>query len=187
MHRTSAHRLGLVLALGAALLFACDDGARDDTPADAAVSGDATDPGAYEFPCFDLPPPTGEATFLAVYREIFCASGCANLYCHSSRGASSGLSFETPDIAYDNLVGAPAGPAPSAGDPGCSESPLLRVEPGHPERSLLYLKVSQDPPPCGSTMPIDRAPLGADKLTQLRAWIESGAVRDGASIHDAGH
>jgi hypothetical protein len=178
------HTLSLLLC---ACVFGC--GSSDpiaSTPSDASTTPDArsnilvssADAGEYEFPCFNLPPPTHQPTFLGVYREVFCVAGCANLYCHSSRGASGGLNLEAPKTAYESLVGAKPGAQAATDVPGCSMSKLLRVEPGHPERSLLYLKVSQKSPPCGARMPLERDPLSPMQLTQLKTWIENGARDD---------
>jgi hypothetical protein len=191
-HGASAVRLGSFGLLFALACSGCEESAARKAargPArDAGVnapisSGDA---GEYVFPCFNLPPPSGAPTFLAVYREVFCVAGCADSYCHGSRGESGGLSFETPAIAYAQLVGASAGPAPAAGPIGCASSELLRVVPGDAQRSLLYRKLSDAAPPCGARMPLDRRPLSASQLEQLRTWIERGAHADEhADDHDA--
>jgi hypothetical protein len=50
----------------------------------------------------------------------------------------------------------------------------VRVVPGSPERSLLYLKLTDNP--CGTAMPPARA-LDAPGLDAVYAWIAEGAQR----------
>ena len=78
------------------------------------------------------------------------------------------LDLETTPLA-PRLVGAPGGQA------GCDASPILDVQ--DPAQSLLYLKLSQDPPPCGDPMPqgSSRPSLTQAQIDTLREWIEAGA------------
>jgi hypothetical protein len=177
-----------VLAL--LLCSAACDATHDDASvvardAAAEASTRVEDAGTYEFPCLAPNLESGAPTYSAVFREVFCAAGCANIYCHGSRGASGGLSFETMDLAYERLVGAGAGRIPSSdGSPTCSMTPLLRVEPGHPERSLLYLKIAESTAPCGLPMPPPNqgfTSLTVAQQEQLRAWIAMGASDDRAT------
>ncbi|HEX2679152.1 MAG TPA: hypothetical protein VHM19_21025 [Polyangiales bacterium] len=153
--------------------------------------GSIGEAGYYLFPCDSQRVPTHEPTFTAVFQEIICTAQCANAYCHGSHTASAELDMENLDTTYRELVGAMPSRMPNAdGLSGCSKSNLLRVEPGHPERSLLYLKVSGSPP-CGQAMPLMGTPLTREQLTQLRTWIANGAKDDrvtgGSSADDAGH
>jgi hypothetical protein len=83
--------------------------------------------------------------------------------------------------SYQQLVGVPAGGALSKCTDGGTGAGLLRVDPGHPETSLLYLKV-QNPPPaglCGDTMPGGGNPALSDKdIAQIAAWIDAGAMNN---------
>jgi hypothetical protein len=77
------------------------------------------------------------------------------------------------DEAYAALVNAPA-----AG-PSCAPTGLDRVAPGHPETSLLYLKITS--PPCGEMMPLQygmRVVLDPRQLAQIHDWIAAGAPND---------
>jgi hypothetical protein len=115
------------------------------------------------------PSPSGEPTFTAVYDEVFVGEGCNTPLCHG--GSAGNLSMATKDAAYEALVNAPA-----AGEL-CAASGLIRVVPGDPEASLLFDKVASRTPVCGDPMPIAAA-LPADKIEQLRRWIELGAPND---------
>ena len=52
-----------------------------------------------------------------------------------------------------------------------------RVDPGNPAGSILWAKVSTRDPPCGDPMPI-AGPIPAEKVEQIRRWIERGAPND---------
>jgi hypothetical protein len=171
-------RAGFVLFLwtGVAAIGGCDNAGVQHAAASAGGPAQTDDAGEYQFPC--LAAETGDAgapTFSAIYHELFCRSGCANIYCHGSRGANAGLSFETAELAYGGLVGVPAN-----SDSLCADSGFLRVEANAPDRSLLLLKLDGHPP-CGQTMPPPPegyAPASAEQLEQLRAWIDNGAAQD---------
>ena len=51
------------------------------------------------------------------------------------------------------------------------------VVPGDPDASYLYEKLSKAAPELGDQMP-PGAPLEADRLEQIRAWIAAGAKDD---------
>ena len=56
------------------------------------------------------------------------------------------------------------------------EQPSLdRIEPGDPEASYLYLKVTGDPSISGAQMPLTGQPLSQSQIDDLRSWIEDGA------------
>jgi hypothetical protein len=54
---------------------------------------------------------------------------------------------------------------------------LMRVVPGDPEHSYLYLKVTGDPRIDGGRMPPISDPLTPPDVELLRSWIEAGAPR----------
>jgi predicted CxxxxCH...CXXCH cytochrome family protein len=166
----------LCFLLGVAAVSGCDKAGADHATPIAAADAAPQDAGEYLFPCLEAASgAAGAPTFSAIYRELFCRVGCANIYCHGSRGANAGLSFETVPLAYAGLVGVPA-----SRDSLCADSGLLRVEPREPDRSLLWLKLGGHPP-CGQPMP--PPPEGypaasAEQLEQLRSWIDDGAQQD---------
>jgi hypothetical protein len=69
-----------------------------------------------------------------------------------------------PDVP-PNLVNVPSYEEPSH----------MRVLPGNPEESYLYMKVRNDPRIMGARMPVNGPPLGSADLETLRGWIEAGA------------
>jgi mono/diheme cytochrome c family protein len=88
------------------------------------------------------------------------------LVCHMPGGESGGLSLH-PRSAYANLVGVRS-----------TQSPLLRVSPGKPEESYLYLKLTGEHLRAGGTgerQPFDEAPLPDEDIDLVRRWIETGA------------
>ncbi|MFT3926855.1 MAG: hypothetical protein QM778_30195 [Myxococcales bacterium] len=115
------------------------------------------------------------ATFTAIYAEIFPATTNARCnFCHSmpARDTSNGkLGVGSDrDSAFAALVGT------TSSSSHCNGMSL--VVPHHPEQSLFYLKLSSDPPPCGSRMPIGGKHLSDNQLAMIRSWIEGGAADD---------
>lgn len=89
---------------------------------------------------------------------------CATSGCHAGTKPAQGLSLRADDI-YRATVNVPSR----------THRKLLRIAPGDPERSLLYLKLLQ---PHRGGYRGDRMPLSMDPLTDreialIRAWIES--------------
>ncbi len=111
------------------------------------------------------PPPS---TFDLIQRGIFEQHGCTASYCHGD-SAQAGLDLRAPD-AYDSLL-----------RPGDPENDV--VVPGHPEESLLWLKLAaktlrlRGVP--GAPMPIGRLPISPDELQGVQLWIAAGAPKDG--------
>jgi hypothetical protein len=58
----------------------------------------------------------------------------------------------------------------------CAPTGMLRVDPGHPENSILLDKL-MDTPLCGARMPMgkDAVMVSAEHLELVRAWIAQGA------------
>src|SRR5215831_17690505 len=106
------------------------------------------------------PPPTGPdggapaATFTQVYTTVI-TNRCTP--CHTTAngiGIQQGhLDMTTQAAAYANLVNVPAAGI-ACGGRG------IRVVPGMPDSSIMYLKISlDDPTPCGGKMPLGGPPL----------------------------
>lgn len=115
------------------------------------------------------------STWEGIQKTIFERHGCTDQICHGS-GASGELDLRS-DVAYQNLI-----------DVLSSNSADDRVEPGEPDRSLLWLKLAlkTDPlqiPPGkqvpGSPMPQLGDALSADELELVRLWIYNGAPETG--------
>ncbi len=180
-------------AMASPWLVACGDDATEDADearpghivdrpdAQTHVSPPVLDSGlVYTFPCVgERSDPTYEATFTSVYLDIFCDAGCTNPYCHGSRGSWGDMDLASSiEVAYSNLVSHHTGTkVPADGRDTCRESALLRVAPGSPEQSLLYLKIT-DAAPCGTHMPPASSGLpmlGPEQIDHVRRWIEAGA------------
>jgi hypothetical protein len=101
--------------------------------------------------------PSGGDDFPSIYSDLIVAK-CAGSGCHNEEPVG-GVDFATEQRAFDTLS--------------------ARVVPGDPAASLLYRRLS--PELCTGecrTMPLGRAPLSADELARVGAWIEAGALRD---------
>jgi hypothetical protein len=169
--RRTALAASLVVSLVGACMAACSSGkAASDRAGDAAVtdaSDEAQDDEAGD--AADDVVHTYAPTFGAVYGEIL-SPVCAGLFCHGA-SETGNLPMATPDMAYAALVNVPAH------GPNCADSGLLRVAPGDPDASLLYLKVTN--PPCGLKMPPSYQPYLDDRETaQIANWIAMGARDD---------
>jgi|SRR5579884_1754068 len=135
--------------------IAADDTGTDDAPAAVDAPSDVV--------------LTYAPTYTAIWDEILFPS-CALVFCHGAGGNFFDLGNK--DVGYSSLVNVPAS------GPGCLDSGLKRVVPGHPESSLLYLKVTT--PPCGDKMPYNgyTGVLDARQTGQIAGWIEAGAPND---------
>jgi hypothetical protein len=114
-------------------------------------------------------------TLTAVYSQIL-VSKCAIPFCHLG-AAGAPMTLGSQDEAYMQMVSVPAN-GPYCGDAGTAG--LLRVDPGHPETSLLYKKIEMPSPPdlCGDPMPGNGAFLDARDIQQVADWITMGAQND---------
>lgn len=85
-------------------------------------------------------------------------------YCSGCHPPNQGMNLTAGQV-YANIVNVRSQ----------EDSALLRVHPGDPSASYLYLKVSESRPPIGGQMPLNGGPLTNDQLTTLRVWILQGA------------
>ena len=112
-------------------------------------------------------------TFSELYTALLGPS-CASAFCHGTPVGGM-LVMANRDVAYQGLVDQPAaGVSLVEGGIDCATTGLIRVVPGQPEMSLLYLKL-MSPPPCGDQMPVAQL-LTADQIEQIRLWIAAGAL-----------
>jgi hypothetical protein len=126
----------------------------------AACGGDSpSDPGGEEARVIKANP-----TFSADIMEIFVRTGCTSSGCHGS--ASLGGLDLRPGSAYTALVGVPA-----------RAEPIQRVIPGNPQGSYLIIRV-EGRQTVGSRMPLGGMALDNIDLTNLRNWIQRGALNN---------
>jgi hypothetical protein len=117
------------------------------------------------------------ATFARLQSSVLTPS-CAVSGCHvSASAAASGNLVLSPDVAYDNLVGARATSLSAQRDG------MKRVVPFHPDSSLLFQKIVlalvSRTADYGNTMPVGTAPLSQGQVDFIRKWIEAGAPKTG--------
>ena len=92
-----------------------------------------------------------------VVTRIFVPS-CGGTGCHSALAPQQDLDLVSPGVA-SRVVGVSA--------KGCS---VTLVDPTDPEGSLMYQKLSPNPP-CGAQMPLAQPPLSSADAECVRAWI----------------
>jgi hypothetical protein len=151
-----------------------DAGAEPDStatsPEDAGVPDDSgsADTGAADT---GEPPDAGAPTFSSLYATVFAQYGCTTH--HSGANPSGGLDMSTKAKAYADLVNVKS-TTPSGEKPACPAGD--RVVPGSASTSLLYLKVSEAAPPCGTQMPASGPPyLTTADQALIATWINDGA------------
>src|SRR5215471_8747006 len=91
-------------------------------------------------------------------------SRCAMPGCHDGPKPAQGMRLEMDQI-YRSTINVPAH----------TDSRFLRVSPGDPEHSLVYLKLLSPHQGGyrGPRMPLSMDPLSEDEIARNRAWIES--------------
>jgi len=118
---------------------------------------------------FCAPKPAKDVTFKDVWDMVFAPKGCSNGACHGSM--LSPMSFEGPETAYWQLVGAPAAQFWCGLD--------TRVVPGDPESSILWHRVRpmelDDAQWCGQKMPLGSEGLTLSEAQLIYDWIDAGA------------
>jgi len=158
-------RTWVALAASLAVAPGCSSGSGSGGAADGSAQGESLDGGATDAAASSAP--TYAPTFTAIYGEILSPI-CAGPFCH---GANEFLLMTTQEVAYKAMVGV------TSSGPQCADSGLTIVEPGEPDASLLYLKITT--PPCGNKMPAQYfPPLDTKQTEQVREWITRGALDD---------
>jgi hypothetical protein len=126
---------------------------------DAVVVGTDGRLYASRFGAATTPPPAPTVSFSKdITTRIFRAYGCNG--CH---GGSGGLTLGAQ--AFANLVN-----KPSVGRPN-----FVRVKPGDPANSYVFMKVTGASGIVGSRMPLGGAPMKPADVELLRQWILAGA------------
>jgi hypothetical protein len=102
---------------------------------------------------------------------------CSQSDCHDSNAPAGGLDLQSADVV-SRLVGAPA------------VGGGILLQPGDPEGSVLYTKLTPLPP-YGLRMPSGQTPLSEAEIECIRTWVEglelvqpdrAGAGGDEASV-----
>jgi len=102
----------------------------------------------------------------SIQKEIFDET-CNAPSCHGS-GMKGGLSLTTPN-AYRQLIAVP-GTTDKKNSP-----PLMRVKPGSPDSSLLFVVITSPDTNQGEIMPKGNERLSPNKVEAIRRWILAGA------------
>jgi hypothetical protein len=107
----------------------------------------------------------GEAGALGSCPDVpaLLAQTCTASTCHSASNKAQGLDLQSPDLAA-RLVGVPA-----------TEGPGLLVDPSAPTKSVLYAKLTANPP-FEARMPLGAAPLDAPTLACVLDWVTQTAA-----------
>jgi hypothetical protein len=113
--------------------------------------------------------------FATEVAPIFTAR-CGGSVCHGADSPTLGLSLAgaQASVVREGMVGRPSAELPT----------MALIEPGEPDQSWLYRKVSGnfDGVDCNiascSRMPLGGATLTADELERIRSWIATGATAD---------
>ena len=92
--------------------------------------------------------------------------------CHAGTNAPQGLRFDTEENTFNFLVGVAANESPDQ----------LRVEPGNADASYLVQKIEGAQGIIGGRMPLNRDPLSAEDIANIRTWITNGAPRTGTGL-----
>ena len=105
-----------------------------------------------------------EPTFSDIYTKVISVK-CATSGCHVSTHPN--LDMSTKMLAYTNLFNKP------------SSQSLDYIEPGEPDNSYLYIKITDDSPPAGLRMPRTGPPYLSDEvISTIREWIVAGALNN---------
>ncbi|GIW42289.1 MAG: hypothetical protein KatS3mg076_2866 [Candidatus Binatia bacterium] len=150
----------------------CGNGVREE--AEECDDGNDADDDACRNDCRRAECEVFPSTFALIQAAIFEKRGCTSQGCHDSASRQGGLDL-TRGASYGNLLR-----IPSQRDPR-----MVRLEPGAPDESLLYLKLaaatipeSYDPA-IGAPMPVGLPPLRRNELEAVRIWIRDGAPETG--------
>jgi hypothetical protein len=111
-------------------------------------------------------PPSSGISFGKDVQPIF-NSNCA--ICHQGSTPPGGLDLET-GLVYNNLVNVKS-----------TESPLMRVAPGSPDKSYIINKLQGTQSQAGGSgaqMPFGGSPLSQTQINLIQQWISQGALNN---------
>jgi hypothetical protein len=175
-----------MLAVASALACGCDEGSAASPTFDGAGLGDATIPDAG--PAYAVCPPGMDASFGSIYSQMLSTPSCGVNNpgnCHSTAGSQivgTLLSFEVDASAvYGELLGDGGGaPAQNIDHPSVH---VLRVDPGHADASMLYIKLTlvgaKNDPSYGAGMPLTSpGSVCPEAVSAVGDWINAGAPQN---------
>jgi len=113
------------------------------------------------------PEPPVPPQLSAIEERIFVPN-CTFSSCHGEGGAGGSLTL-TPGQAFAQLVSHACNDAQARADG------LLRVAPGDPAHSFLFLKLHAIDLKYGGRMPQDAPPLSDAQIASIEQWIAEGA------------
>ncbi len=101
---------------------------------------------------------------------------CASSSCHATPANAGNLNLAY-GFSYDELLDrVPQNPAAAAAG-------MKLVDPGNPENSFLFAKLTGElPPEQGARMPFGGGTLHAGKVDAVRTWIAAGAPQNGKVV-----
>jgi len=105
-----------------------------------------------------------EPILTSIQSNIFNLN-CTFSGCHTGSNPPQGMNLSEGQ-AFANIVGVASMEFPS----------LMRINPGNPNQSYLYLKILGDPSVIGVRMPFGRTPLSSEEIEVIQQWIEMGAL-----------
>ncbi len=111
--------------------------------------------------------PALEPKLSVLQTEVF-AKSCTNSACHGEGTGAGNLSLKDKATSFANLVGKESGEIDDAG------KPLNRVEPGKPDKSVLWIVLDHPFGKAKGGMP-PGARLDQYKIDAVKAWIADGA------------
>ncbi len=120
------------------------------------------------------PPDIASQPTFSVLQSVILNQQCSSSGCHNSTSRSGGLDL-SQNVSFENLI------AVSPTNSFARNDGLLRIKPGRPDSSFLFLKID-DKLKGGYG---ERMPLGSSKLMSsnyrefVRQWITAGAPKDG--------
>ncbi|MHB8420678.1 MAG: hypothetical protein ACYDCL_21610 [Myxococcales bacterium] len=162
------------LAAGMAVLLLLDCGRSSAGAADSGATG-LGDEDAGSVPADGGPAPT----FTFINQNLIQGESCGNCHGQNVGPGEAGLDLVTDP--YSALVGVPAVNLNGSVHEQADGGPLLRVAPGDPSESLLYIKLglASASSQWGQPMPMSGPQSTPVSLIDaLRAWIAAGAPND---------
>lgn len=126
----------------------------------------------------DGPPPGSAGSTFDVIQQTIFNPNCLGGGCHNTTDRANNLVLE-PGQSFDNLVNV------LSFDAAARAAGLLRVAPGNPDASFLFIKVTGPTPGQGTRMPQGAAPLSSDDIALIQEWILAGAPPPGTPTPSA--